>query len=69
MKMSTEQRRQGHLELCRLSLLPRGIVKAMGLTGKISPDQVAKKWDNLKSKFKVTLSRDDTRLHGWRGFS
>lgn len=30
----------------------RGIVKAMGLTGKITPDQVAKKWDNLKSKFK-----------------
>lgn len=29
----------------------------MGLTGKITPDQVAKKWDNLKSKFKVTLSR------------
>lgn len=39
------------------SLLRRGIVKAMGLTGKITPDQVAKKWDNLKSKFKVTLSR------------
>lgn len=30
----------------------------MGLTGKITPDQVAKKWDNLKSKFKVTLPRD-----------
>lgn len=29
-------------------------MKALGLTGKISPDQVAKKWDNLKSKFKVT---------------
>lgn len=28
----------------------------MGLTGKITPDQVAKKWDNLKSKFKVTPS-------------
>lgn len=28
-------------------------MKAMGLTGKITPDQVAKKWDNLKSKFKV----------------
>lgn len=27
----------------------------MGLTGKITPDQVAKKWDNLKSKFKVRL--------------
>lgn len=26
----------------------------MGLTGKITPDQVAKKWDNLKTKFKVT---------------
>uniref|UniRef100_A0AAQ4QT56 Myb/SANT-like DNA-binding domain-containing protein n=2 Tax=Gasterosteus aculeatus aculeatus TaxID=481459 RepID=A0AAQ4QT56_GASAC len=24
----------------------------MGLTGKITPDQVAKKWDNLKTKFK-----------------
>lgn len=36
-----------------MSLLLRGIVKAMGLTGKITPDQVAKKWDNLKSKFKV----------------
>ena len=32
----------------------RGIVKEMGLTGKITPDQVAKKWDNLKTKFKVT---------------
>lgn len=31
----------------------RGIVKEMGLTGKITPDQVAKKWDNLKTKFKV----------------
>ncbi|XP_015258729.1 PREDICTED: uncharacterized protein LOC107103512 [Cyprinodon variegatus] len=30
----------------------RGIVRAMGLTGKITPDQVAKKWDNLKTKFK-----------------
>uniref|UniRef100_A0A8D3C6I8 Uncharacterized protein n=1 Tax=Scophthalmus maximus TaxID=52904 RepID=A0A8D3C6I8_SCOMX len=30
-----------------------GIVKEMGLTGKITPDQVAKKWDNLKTKFKV----------------
>ncbi|XP_011479089.1 uncharacterized protein LOC105355060 [Oryzias latipes] len=30
----------------------RGIVKEMGLTGKITPDQVAKKWDNLKTKFK-----------------
>lgn len=26
----------------------------MGLTGKITPDQVAKKWDNLKTKFKVS---------------
>lgn len=25
----------------------------MGLTGKITPDQVSKKWDNLKTKFKV----------------
>ena len=32
----------------------RGIVKEMGLTGKITPDQVAKKWDNLKTKFKVS---------------
>lgn len=32
----------------------RGIVKEMGLTGRITPDQVAKKWDNLKTKFKVT---------------
>lgn len=30
----------------------RGVVKEMGLTGKITPDQVAKKWDNLKTKFK-----------------
>lgn len=29
-------------------------MKEMGLTGKITPDQVAKKWDNLKTKFKVT---------------
>lgn len=26
----------------------------MGLIGKITSDQVAKKWDNLKTKFKVT---------------
>ncbi|XP_051916140.1 uncharacterized protein LOC127597269 isoform X1 [Hippocampus zosterae] len=32
--------------------LQTGIVKEMGLTGKITPDQVAKKWDNLKTKFK-----------------
>lgn len=37
----------------------RGIVKEMGLTGKITPDQVAKKWDNLKTKFKVTTSSSD----------
>ncbi|KAF7224931.1 uncharacterized protein [Nothobranchius furzeri] len=30
----------------------RGIVKELGLMGKITPDQVAKKWDNLKTKFK-----------------
>ncbi|KAM4573167.1 uncharacterized protein PAE49_008075 isoform 2-T2 [Odontesthes bonariensis] len=30
----------------------RGIVKELGLSGKITPDQVAKKWDNLKTKFK-----------------
>ncbi|KAJ8002975.1 hypothetical protein DPEC_G00164530 [Dallia pectoralis] len=30
----------------------RAIVKEMGLTGKLSADQVAKKWDNLKTKFK-----------------
>lgn len=35
----------------------RGIVKEMGLTGKITPDQVSKKWDNLKTKFKVTTVR------------
>lgn len=29
-------------------------MKEMGLTGKITADQVAKKWDNLKTKFKVT---------------
>ncbi|XP_055789794.1 uncharacterized protein LOC129862310 isoform X1 [Salvelinus fontinalis] len=30
----------------------RAIVKEMGLAGKLSADQVAKKWDNLKTKFK-----------------
>ncbi|XP_062276370.1 uncharacterized protein zgc:171459 isoform X1 [Scomber scombrus] len=30
----------------------RGIVRELGLTGRITPDQVAKKWDNLKTKFK-----------------
>ncbi len=30
-------------------------MKEMGLTGKITPDQVAKKWDNLKTKFKVKI--------------
>lgn len=30
----------------------RGIVKELGLTGKITPDQVSKKWDNLKTRFK-----------------
>ena len=39
---------------CWCCLVCRGIVKEMGLTGKITPDQVAKKWDNLKTKFKVT---------------
>lgn len=34
----------------------------MGLTGKITPDQVAKKWDNLKSKFKVALPGAERRL-------
>lgn len=27
-------------------------MKALGLSGKITPDQVAKKWDNLKTRFK-----------------
>lgn len=31
----------------------RGIVRKMGLAGRITPDQVAKKWDNLKTKYKV----------------
>nr|XP_046165728.1 uncharacterized protein LOC124002386 isoform X2 [Oncorhynchus gorbuscha] len=30
----------------------RAIVKEMGLAGKLSADQVSKKWDNLKTKFK-----------------
>ncbi|XP_067090297.1 uncharacterized protein [Osmerus mordax] len=30
----------------------RAIVKEMGLAGKLTPDQVGKKWDNLKTKFK-----------------
>ncbi|KAK7891773.1 hypothetical protein WMY93_023736 [Mugilogobius chulae] len=30
----------------------RAIVKELGLTGKITPDQVSKKWDNLKTRFK-----------------
>lgn len=34
--------------------LCRAIVKEMGLAGKLSADQVSKKWDNLKTKFKVT---------------
>lgn len=44
----------------------------MGLTGKITPDQVAKKWDNLKTKFKVTtFSRvDEPALScDWLSFS
>ncbi|XP_077452217.1 uncharacterized protein LOC144071201 isoform X2 [Stigmatopora argus] len=30
----------------------RAIVKEMGLSGKVTADQVAKKWDNLKTRFK-----------------
>uniref|UniRef100_A0AAV2L2D8 Myb/SANT-like DNA-binding domain-containing protein n=1 Tax=Knipowitschia caucasica TaxID=637954 RepID=A0AAV2L2D8_KNICA len=30
----------------------RAVVKELGLAGKITPDQVAKKWDNLKTRFK-----------------
>ncbi|XP_077567417.1 uncharacterized protein LOC144192215 isoform X2 [Stigmatopora nigra] len=30
----------------------RAIVEEMGLSGKVTADQVAKKWDNLKSRFK-----------------
>lgn len=33
----------------------------MGLTGRITADQVAKKWDNLKTKFKVTALQSPTR--------
>lgn len=36
----------------------RGILRKMGLAGRITPDQVAKKWDNLKTKYKVRTCCD-----------
>ena len=33
----------------------REILQQMGLDGQVSPTQAAKKWDNLKQKYKVRL--------------
>ncbi|MEQ2201569.1 hypothetical protein XENOCAPTIV_014436, partial [Xenoophorus captivus] len=52
-KKRARRSRGGMAEFLTESEMDLGIVKEMGLTGKITPDQVAKKWDNLKSKFKV----------------
>lgn len=38
-----------------LSLCPRAILKELGLQGKVSTNQISKKWDNLKRRFKVLL--------------
>lgn len=45
------------------------ILKGLGLEGKLTADQIAKKWDNLRTKYKVRgvllrrTSRDVLHLH------
>lgn len=34
-------------------LLPSTILKGLGLEGKLTSEQIAKKWDNLRTKYKV----------------
>lgn len=31
------------------------ILKGLGLEGKLTADQIAKKWDNLRTKYKVMI--------------
>lgn len=38
-----------------LCVSPSIILKGLGLEGKLTADQIAKKWDNLRTKYKVTL--------------
>lgn len=46
------------LILCVLST----ILKGLGLEGKLTADQIAKKWDNLRTKYKVTCDAVRLRL-------
>lgn len=34
-------------------MFPSTILKGLGLEGKLTADQIAKKWDNLRTKYKV----------------
>lgn len=36
-----------------MCLLPSTILKGLGLEGKLTSEQIAKKWDNLRTKYKV----------------
>lgn len=51
------------LLLCSLSL--RAILKELGLQGKVSTYQMAKKWDNLKRRYKVSCS-SHSNLHTFK---
>lgn len=38
------------------------ILKGLGLEGKLTADQIAKKWDNLRTKYKVSTQRRDVMI-------
>lgn len=43
----------GKLNICSVDLFCRAILFELGLQGKLTTDQLAKKWDNLKRRYKV----------------
>lgn len=40
-----------------LCVSPSTILRGLGLEGKLTADQIAKKWDNLRTKYKVSFWR------------
>lgn len=47
------------LSLIPVCLLPSTILKGLGLEGKLTSEQIAKKWDNLRTKYKVGVIQHD----------
>uniref|UniRef100_A0A3B3I964 Uncharacterized protein n=1 Tax=Oryzias latipes TaxID=8090 RepID=A0A3B3I964_ORYLA len=61
----------GKLNICSVDLFCRAILFELGLQGKLTTDQLAKKWDNLKRRYKELKfpSRGvDTNPSSWPWF-